>query len=41
MDLDNARSLQVQRVADLLTEYVLIDLIRHFVQRRQFQDLDT
>ena len=28
-------------MADLLTEYGLIDLVRHFRQRRWFQDLKT
>ena len=41
MDLDDARSSRSQRVADLLTEYGLIDLIRRFIQRRWFQDLKT
>ena len=27
---DEARSLRIQQVADLLTEYDIIDLIRHF-----------
>ena len=39
VDLDNARSSQIQRVADILTEYVIIDLVRHFRQRRRFCDL--
>ena len=41
VDLDNARSSQSQRVADILTEYVIIDLVRHFKQRRRFCDLNN
>ena len=32
MDLDNARNLRIQCMADLLSEYGLIDLVRHFQQ---------
>ena len=39
VDLDKARSLRIQRVSDLLAEYILIDLVRHFRQRRRFRDL--
>ena len=38
---DEARSLRIQQVADLLTEYGLIDLVRHFGQRRRFRNLKT
>ena len=41
VDLDEARSPRSQRVADLLAEYGLIDLIRHFRQRRRFRNLKT
>ena len=39
--LDDAQSLRSQRVADLLTEYSLIDLVRNFRQHRRFLDLKT
>ena len=39
MDLVKVRSLQIQRVAELLTEYGLIDLVRHFRRRRRFRNL--
>ena len=41
MDLDNARSSWSQRVADLLLEFGIIDLVWHFRQRCRFQDLKT
>ena len=39
--LDDTHSLQSQHVVDLLTEYSLIDLVRHFRQHRRFLDLKT
>ena len=41
VDLEDARILRSQRVAELLTEYGLIDLVHHFRQCRRFQDLKT
>ena len=38
-DLDEARSLQIQKMADLLAGYSLIDLFRHFRQFRRFWNL--
>ena len=39
--LDKAQSSRSQRLADLLMEFGLIDLVRNFQQRRQFWDLKT
>ena len=39
VDLNKARILQIQQEADLLAEYVLIDLVRHFHQRCSLQNL--
>ena len=39
MDLDEARSLRSQRVSDILVDYGLIDLVRHFQQRCRFRNL--
>ena len=39
VNLDEARSPRSQQVADLLTEYGLIDLVLHFCQRRRFRNL--
>ena len=39
VELDEARSLQSQQVADLLAEYGLIDLVHHFRQCRRFWNL--
>ena len=41
MDLDEARSLRSQCVAGLLTEFGLVDLVRHFRQRRRLLYLNT
>ena len=41
VELDKARSRQSQRVADLLVGYGLIDLVRHFRQRRRVRNLKT
>ena len=41
VDLDNSQILWSQRVADLLMEYGLIDLVWHFRQCCRFQDLKT
>ena len=41
VDLDKARGLRSQRVSDLLAEYGLIDLVRHFRQRCRFRYLKT
>ena len=41
VDLDKYRILRSQCVADLLTEFGIIDLVRNFRQRRRFQDLNT
>ena len=41
VDLDDARSSQSQRMTDLLTECGIIDLVRHFRQRRELRDLNT
>ena len=41
MDLDKAWILRIQHVADLLTEFGLIDLVQNFPQRRRFRDLKT
>ena len=39
VDLNKARSPRIQRVADLLTEYSIINLVRHFPQHHRFQNL--
>ena len=39
--LNKAQISRSQRLADLLMEFGLIDLVRHFQQRRQFWDLKT
>ena len=39
MDLDE--SPRIQLVADLLVEYGIIDLVRHFCQRCRFRNLKT
>ena len=39
VDLDKARIPRSQRVADLLAEYCLIDLVRHLRQSRRFWNL--
>ena len=41
VDLNKARSPRSQQVVDLLMEYGLIDLVRHFCQHRQFWNLQT
>ena len=41
VDLDETRIPRSQRVADLLAEYVLIDLVLHFLQRHRFRNLKT
>ena len=41
VDLYEARILHSQSVSDLLAEYGLIDLVRHFRQRFMFRDLKT
>ena len=41
MDLYEARSLRRQRMSDLLVEYGLVDLVRHFRQHRRFRYLKT
>ena len=41
MDLDKSRSPRIQQVADLLLEYSLIDLFRHFRQHHRFRNLKT
>ena len=41
VDLDEARSLRSQLVVDRLAEYSIIDLVRHFRQRRRFRNLNT
>ena len=41
MDLDRARSLRSQRVMDLLVEYGLIYLVRHFQQHCRLLNLNT
>ena len=41
MNLDKSRGPQSQRVADPLVEYGIIDLVRHFCQRRRFRNLKT
>ena len=41
MDLDNALSLQIQCVVELLIEFGLIDLVRNFRHHHQFRDLKT
>ena len=39
--LDDARSSQIQSVADLLIEYGLIEMVCNFRQRLRFRDLNT
>ena len=39
--LENARSPQIQQVADLLTDYGLIDLVRLFRQQCRLRNLNT
>ena len=39
LDLNEARILRIRQVADLIAEYDFIDLVRHFRQRRRFQNL--
>ena len=41
MYLVDARSSQIQRLADLLKKFDLIDLVQNFRQCRRFQDLNT
>ena len=41
VDLNKARSPRSQQVVDLLMEYGLIDLVRHFCQHHQFWNLQT
>ena len=41
VDLEKYRSMQSQQMSDLLAEYGIIDLVRHFWQRRRFWDLKT
>ena len=41
VDLNEAMSLKIQRVVDLLAEYGLVDLVRHFRQCRRFRNLKT
>ena len=41
VDLDKERILRSQQVADFLTKYGIIDLVRHFRQRRRFLNLKT
>ena len=41
VDLDNDQILRSQRMAELLTEYGIIDLVRHLQQRRRFWDVKT
>ena len=41
VDLKEARIPRSQQFTDLLTEYGLIDLVRHFGQRRRFRNLKT
>ena len=41
MDLKEARRPQIRQVADLLAEYGLIELVRHFLQHRRFHNLNT
>ena len=41
MDLDDVRSPRSQQVAYLFEEYVLIDLVRNFLQLRRFRNLKT
>ena len=41
MDLNKARIPRIQQVVDLLEEYGLIDLVRHFFHRRMFWNLKT
>ena len=41
MDLDNVHSLRIQSVADLLTDFGLIDLVRHVHKRPRFCYLKT
>ena len=41
INLDQVRIPHIQRVADLITDYSLVDLVRHFFQRRRFRHLKT
>ena len=41
VDLDKARILRIQQVADLLTEYGPVYLVHHFRQCRRFRNLKT
>ena len=41
VELDKSRSSRSQRVADLLTEIGIIDLVRHFQQHLRFWDVKT
>ena len=41
VDLKKTRILWSQRVADLLAEYSLIDMVLHFLHRRRFRNLKT
>ena len=41
VNLDDIRSSRSQRMADLLTEFGLIDLVRHFRQHHHFWYLKT
>ena len=41
LEVDDAQSLWIKRVMDLLKEYGLIDLFRSFRKRQWFQDLET
>ena len=40
-DPDSVRSPRSHLMADLLTEFDLIDLVQHLIPRLQFQDLKT